>query len=242
MGTALQRTLRTTVALIACAAGLVIFFRSFFLSGGDLIIGDMADGQLIQSIHEHWYRVFRGLDGWLDMGFFYPVGNELGFSHTFLLSGIPYGAVRLDDSADTYAAGGIHWKLSKGLIETSRAIFFNQPNLWRTSLQHLLCGVFPFPWHINAGAVFLCHPWSEKDDRGAGSTPENLETPDSGTGSGRPMDRIIPLDLPAGSSRSGRAFHPFRARQHSASLGPVKSLRIELFMGKVQLSVLGIFC
>ena len=94
MGTALQRPLRTTVALIACAAGLAIFFRSFFLSGGDLIIGDMGDGQLIQSIHEHWYRVFRGLDSWLDMGFFYPVSNELGFSDTFLLTGIPYTALR----------------------------------------------------------------------------------------------------------------------------------------------------
>lgn len=89
-----ERIARYITALLACMAGIFIFFRSFFLSDGDLIIGDLADGMLIQSIHEHWFKVYQGLNSWLDMGFFYPVSNELGFSDTYLLSGIPYTIMR----------------------------------------------------------------------------------------------------------------------------------------------------
>ncbi len=85
----------TAWLLLLWVLGLFIFFRGFFLSAGDRVIGDPADGQLIQSIHEHWHRVLLGKDRWLDLGFFYPVSNTLGYSDTFLLSGIPYTMLRL---------------------------------------------------------------------------------------------------------------------------------------------------
>lgn len=80
--------------IIAWLLGLCIFFRSVFLSFFSRIIGDPGDGQLIISLHEHWYRMLRGLESWNETIFFYPVQNSLGYSDTFFFTGILYSGLR----------------------------------------------------------------------------------------------------------------------------------------------------
>lgn len=80
--------------VIAWLLGLGIFYRSVFLSFFSRIIGDPGDGQLIISLHEHWYRVLRGLESWNETIFFYPVQNSLGYSDTFFFTGILYSGLR----------------------------------------------------------------------------------------------------------------------------------------------------
>lgn len=90
----LLRRLHPLLPVLAWLGGVFLFFRQFFLSGGDLVTGGPGDGQLITSLHEHWFRFARGLEGWHEMIFFYPAENVLGYSDTFLLTGIPYTAFR----------------------------------------------------------------------------------------------------------------------------------------------------
>jgi len=59
-----------------------------------MIVGDMADGRLILSIHEHWYRFLMGKEGFFQLGFYYPAENILGYSDTFLLGGIVHSIFR----------------------------------------------------------------------------------------------------------------------------------------------------
>lgn len=75
-------------------SGLLIFFRSAFISLFDRVLGDPGDGQLIVSLHEHWYRVLNGLESWNQTIFFYPVENALGYSDTFLATGIAFAGLR----------------------------------------------------------------------------------------------------------------------------------------------------
>ena len=91
---AIRRRLPLLLPISAWLGGVFIFFRQFFLSGGDLVTGGPGDGQLITSLHEHWFRFARGLEGWHEMIFFYPAKNVLGYSDTFLLTGIPYTVLR----------------------------------------------------------------------------------------------------------------------------------------------------
>lgn len=83
-----QGPLRVVLLSLLAAAGVVLFFRDYFFSAGEWILGDVADGQLIQSIHEHWWRVFTGKAAWRDLEMFYPVRNSLGYSDTFFLQGL----------------------------------------------------------------------------------------------------------------------------------------------------------
>ena len=84
----------TGLLLFAWTASLALFFRGVFFSSFANVVGDPADGQLIVSIHEHWFRVLQGLEGWHNLQFFYPVENTLGYSDTFLGTGIIFSLLR----------------------------------------------------------------------------------------------------------------------------------------------------
>ncbi|MEX0330244.1 MAG: hypothetical protein AB3N64_02360 [Puniceicoccaceae bacterium] len=87
--------IKTVMVLLAGLTGLFLFFRYFILSGGKWIVGDLRDGRLIACLHEHWFRVLQGKEGWFELGFFYPVEHVLGYTDTFLLGGMVHSVFRL---------------------------------------------------------------------------------------------------------------------------------------------------
>jgi hypothetical protein len=93
-GTSL-RIERALLINIAALLGAVFFFRHQVFSGGELLIGDEADGLLILAIIEHWFRVFSGLDSWMSPNWFYPITGTLGYSDAFFVYGIIHSFFRL---------------------------------------------------------------------------------------------------------------------------------------------------
>ena len=90
----LKTLLKAVFVTLVGMAGIFIFFRDFFLSGGRWITGDMADGRLILGLHEHWYRFLKGKEGFFELGFFYPERHVLGYSDTFFLPGLLHAFFR----------------------------------------------------------------------------------------------------------------------------------------------------
>ncbi|MEX0325741.1 MAG: hypothetical protein AB3N33_06600 [Puniceicoccaceae bacterium] len=85
---------KAVMVVLGGLGSLFLFFRYFILSGGKWIVGDSRDGQLIACLHEHWFRVFQGKEGWFELGFFYPAEHVLGYSDTFLLGGMIHSLFR----------------------------------------------------------------------------------------------------------------------------------------------------
>lgn len=82
---------------LVCAVGLIllsIFFRRVLLSHFDLVPADLADGRFLLVILEHWFHVFSGQGNWLNLPFFYPLNNNLGYSDAMFLYSIPYSILR----------------------------------------------------------------------------------------------------------------------------------------------------
>ena len=82
---------------------LAIYYRSFILTGFDVLPGDLVDVRLLLAILEHWYNVFRGAAPWLQLGFFYPVQNTLGYTDALFLEEVPYVLLR-SAGADMFLA------------------------------------------------------------------------------------------------------------------------------------------
>jgi hypothetical protein len=83
-----------TAPVLLWVLGITVFFRGAALSLFTRVIGDDGDGQLIVSLHEHWYRVMRGLEGWNETLFFHPFKHALGYSDTFFATGLLYSVLR----------------------------------------------------------------------------------------------------------------------------------------------------
>lgn len=90
----MKRATFILLSLTGWIGSLLIFFRGAFFSGFAKVVGDPADGQLITSIHEHWFRFLQGKEGWHTLNFFYPVENTLGYSDTFLGTGLVFSLFR----------------------------------------------------------------------------------------------------------------------------------------------------
>lgn len=138
-----------SLTVIAWLLGTCIFYRSVFVSFFHRIIGDPGDGQLIISLHEHWYRVLRGLESWNETIFFYPVQNSLGYSDTFLFTGILYSGLR-HLGADPFIA-------LQGVLFLLTTIGFWAMYSWLTSCRALARPVAAFGGllFIIASPIFL---------------------------------------------------------------------------------------
>jgi hypothetical protein len=82
------------IPFIVWVSTTLLYFRNVLFSEFSQTIGDPADGRLITSIHEHWFRWFQGREGWFDLSFFYPLENTLGYSDTFLGTGLIFSLLR----------------------------------------------------------------------------------------------------------------------------------------------------
>lgn len=59
------------------------------------LFGNIGDARWTISLHEHWYRVWQGLDPIRDLQSYYPLRGTLGTSDAFLFQGQVYGVARL---------------------------------------------------------------------------------------------------------------------------------------------------
>lgn len=74
---------------------LFVFFRHFFLSGGNLITGDVGDNRFNIFILEHWNAVVHGKASVTSPDFYWPQQYVLGYSDAEMLLAIPYVLLRL---------------------------------------------------------------------------------------------------------------------------------------------------
>ncbi len=68
------------------------FFRNYLPS--DRLIGDYADGRLINLICEHWFAFFSGKTSLFELPIFYPAKHILGYSDLLLGFALPYSLFR----------------------------------------------------------------------------------------------------------------------------------------------------
>lgn len=79
--------------------GCFIFFREFFTSGFDKIIGTDGDARLQVFLLEHWVQVAQGDGSWTSPQVFFPTKGVLGYGDALLLDEVfylPLRAVGLD--------------------------------------------------------------------------------------------------------------------------------------------------
>src|ERR1044072_428614 len=65
-----------------------------FASNFDTFPGDRGDARLIAFLMEHWHQFFRGAEGWLSPGMFYPVPGTLGYADLLLAYGVVHSGLR----------------------------------------------------------------------------------------------------------------------------------------------------
>ena len=93
-GASLSGLSTAALAFGVWAIGALYFFRDFVFSGFTRIIGNNADTRFIAFLHEHWYRVWLGENGWRSPPMFFPVEGTLGYSDGFLLNQLAYVPLR----------------------------------------------------------------------------------------------------------------------------------------------------
>lgn len=132
---------QTMLAALTGALTLLIYFRQFWQSGARKVYADMADGQLLLALNEHWYRFLQGKEGWFETSFYYPAQGVLGYSDTFLMTGLLHALWRAA-GADPY----LSFQLSQFFLA---ALGFAGMFLWLRRFRAL---AFPFALF---GAVLL---------------------------------------------------------------------------------------
>ena len=73
---------------------LWLFHIPQFASNFDTFPGDRGDDRLIAFLLEHWHQFFRGAEGWLSPGMFYPVPGTLGYADLLLAYGVVHSGLR----------------------------------------------------------------------------------------------------------------------------------------------------
>ena len=82
-----SRWLPWLAAVIVGLLTTVYFYRGFFQSGFSLVQGNIFDGRLTSVISQHWSDPWQ-FGSILDTGIFYPIGQGLMYSDTFLAQGL----------------------------------------------------------------------------------------------------------------------------------------------------------
>jgi hypothetical protein len=84
------------IVAAACAvASLLLSFRPFVLSGGDLLNGGPGDTRLQIAILDHWLAVLAGRAAMTSPTFFFPARHVLGYSDALVLYVPPYAIARV---------------------------------------------------------------------------------------------------------------------------------------------------
>src|SRR5258708_31132261 len=128
------------IAAALFAAGFVLVFRKWLLSGFDAAFGDDEDGYLALALVEHWRHVFSGAVHWTDPIFFFPQRGALGYTDAFFLFGVVHAPLRLA-GVDAFTA------LMLVMAGTSAIGFFG---FRRLALRH-----FEIPPAFSAVGAFL---------------------------------------------------------------------------------------
>ncbi len=87
MNTAQRNRWGLGASIVAGVTGLVILYRDFWFSGGELLQGDPGDGRLTSFIATHWLNPLRW-GSWTDLGMFYPVRETIGYSDWLFVHGV----------------------------------------------------------------------------------------------------------------------------------------------------------
>ncbi len=72
--------IRFLIILAIALSCILLVYRAFFLSGGNLIHGDVGDARLYIAILEHWRAVVMGRAAFASPNFFAPNAGVLGYS------------------------------------------------------------------------------------------------------------------------------------------------------------------
>ena len=88
---------RAGTAVLVMLVGVLsvaFVFRYQILSRFTLLSGNRYDQVIEISILEHWFNVFRGIDGWSRMAYFYPFKGTLAYNDGYFLYGVFYSVFR----------------------------------------------------------------------------------------------------------------------------------------------------
>ncbi len=132
---------RWAAAAASALAVLAVFYRAFFLTGGDLVAGDLADTRSLIAILEHWQAVFAGRAPLASPNFFAPFRGALGFGEAMFLFAPPYAILKLA-GLDRYLAFEFTLMLVKGLGFASLYALLRNP--MRLSVAPALLGAALF--------------------------------------------------------------------------------------------------
>lgn len=84
---------RRIAPLASAVVAWIWVFRDVFFRGE--LLGNLGDARWTVAVHEHWYRVWQGLDSIRNLQYFFPLQQTLGTSDAFFVQGQLYSIARL---------------------------------------------------------------------------------------------------------------------------------------------------
>lgn len=85
---------KLSLLLIIGALTLLCVYRVQVGNRFTVLLGDSLDGVIQDSILQHWYNFFRGIESWNSTAYFYPWSNTLGYNDGFFIQGLFYSLFR----------------------------------------------------------------------------------------------------------------------------------------------------
>lgn len=109
------------------------------------LFGNIGDARWTISLHEHWYRVWQGLEPVRDLQSYFPLPDTLGTSDAFLVQGQVYSLARLFGggyiSAWVIACGATFLAGAFGVAALSRRLLRSVPA--QVAFVVLTCASYP---------------------------------------------------------------------------------------------------
>lgn len=136
-------------------------FRDVLFRGE--LLGNVGDARWTIAVHEHWFRVWQGLDSVRDLQYFFPLQRTLGTSDAFLVQGQLYSAARLlgFDFIDSWVSAQLLFYLvgAVGVAFVARRVL---ASVW-SQLAATLLTCASYPMVVGVGHVqligFLAFSW-----------------------------------------------------------------------------------
>ncbi|MGH1461182.1 MAG: GtrA family protein [Neptuniibacter sp.] len=151
----------------------LFFFRHNYLSGGDLIFGDLGDPRIVLVLLEHWEHWWRGEAQWNSPSFFWPQEGALGYTDAYFVFAIPHIFLR-SIGFDPYLSmeGAFHtmkfvgfcgmtwllssrFRVSQNWAIAGGGLFFILNSLYWHSIHMQLASVAITPWVLGLALKWI---------------------------------------------------------------------------------------
>ena len=95
--------------LLALTVTLLLIYRDQIINGFEFLLGNNTyDNTIHTAILEHWFNVFKGINSWSEVNYFFPYSKTIAQTDAYFLISvfyIPFRLLEIDPYLSTELAG-----------------------------------------------------------------------------------------------------------------------------------------